>query len=87
MALNKNHVGLTMGIFVALLHALWAIIVAVGVAQVLLDWIFPLHFIDAIYSVMTFGFMTAILLVIMAFIGGYVMGWVFAALWNWISKK
>lgn len=87
MALNKNKTGLVLGIFAALLHAVWAIAVLIGVAQTYLDWIFPMHFINSVFEVATFSIVNAIILIVLAFIGGYVCGWVFAALWNWIEKS
>lgn len=86
MALNKNKVGLAVGIFIALIHAIWALSVAVGITQALLDWIFPLHFLDSIYSVTSFSIVSALLLVVMSFIGGYVMGWVYAFIYNKVAK-
>lgn len=85
--LNKNQLGLSVGVFVALLHVAWAILVAVGFAKGFLDWLLPLHFVGAMFSIITFTFMNAILLIILAFVGGYIIGWLFAAIWNWVSKK
>ena len=85
--INGNKLGLVLGIFAAILHAVWAISVAVGVAQAYLDWIFPMHFIGNVFSVISFNAGTAILLIILAFVGGYVLGWIWAGLWNWLNKK
>ncbi len=85
--LDKNKVGLVVGVFCALLHAVWALIVLIGVGQKILDWVLPLHFIDNLYSVTAFSITNALILVIAAFIGGYIMGWVYSALWNCLNKK
>lgn len=85
--LNRHHVGLAVGIFLALLHAVWALAVAVGVGQNVLNWIFPLHFLNQIYSVASFSLTTALILIVMVLVCGYVMGWVFAAIWNYVVKK
>lgn len=84
--INKNSLGLSLGIFAALLHAVWAILVAAGVAKSLLDWVLPLHFVGAMFSITSFSIVSAILLVVLAFVGGYVTGWVFAAIWNKFGK-
>lgn len=84
--LNKNKVGLAVGLLVAILHAVWAILVAVGVGETVIQWIMPLHFIDMAASVFTFSIVTALLLIVVAFIGGYVIGWVYAAISNKIAK-
>ncbi len=85
--LNKNKVGLATGIFFAILHAVWTLAVLVGVAGVYLNWILPLHFIELLIGVTTFNITNALILVVMAFIGGYVAGWFYALCWNWVAKK
>ncbi len=88
MAKIKGHrPALVVGLFVAALHAIWAILVVFGVGQIYLNWILPLHFISALYSVITFSFVNALVLVIMAFIGGYIGTWLFVWLWNAIKIK
>lgn len=88
MTILKGHkAGVVIGLFVAALHVLWAIAVALGVGQTYLNWIFPLHFINNLYTVMPFSLLNAVLLVIVAFIGGYVATWLFVWLWNVIKLK
>jgi ABC-type microcin C transport system permease subunit YejE len=86
--LNSNQIGLIFGIFLALIHTLWALLVAVipGTLQEFLDWVFALHFLKPIYVITSFDFINAILLVVLTFVVGYALGWVFAAIWNWIRK-
>ncbi|MBS3100237.1 hypothetical protein J4463_03420 [Candidatus Pacearchaeota archaeon] len=84
--INKNKLGLALGIFAAVLHAIWAVAVAIGLAQTYLDWIFPMHFIGNVFQVATFSIINASILVVMAFVGGYVCGWLFAWLWNKLGK-
>ena len=85
--INANKLGLTVGIFAALIHLIWSLVVLAGVAQEFLNWIFPIHFLNNVYSVVGFNAITALLLTLMALLGGYVMGWAFAELWNYIDKK
>ena len=87
--ISKNRAGVAVGLFVALLHAIWAIVVWIAPAtmQKTLDWIFPMHFINNVFQVMTFNLTNALILVIMAFIGGYVFGWLFAVIWDWLVLK
>jgi len=84
--LNKNKTGLSLGIFIALIHALWAVLVAIGVAESMLDWVFPMHFIGNVFSINAFSIVNALILIVCGFVGGYVMGWVFALIWNWVAK-
>ncbi len=46
-----NKPALVVGIYAALLHAIWALLVAIGVGQAYLDWIFPLHFINNLFTI------------------------------------
>ena len=84
---NKNRLGLTLGIFFAFLHFVWALCVALGIAQMYLDWIFPMHFIGNIFSIMDFNIGNAILLIVIAFIGGYICGWLVAWVYEWFQDK
>ena len=86
MSINKNKLGLTVGIFVAILHAVWAILVGAGIAQTYLNWIFPMHFIGNVFQVANFSLMAAVLLIILAFIGGYICGWILGGGWKWVDK-
>lgn len=83
--MNKNKVGLTLGIFAGLIHLVWVIAVAIGV-QKYVDWILLLHSIRLDLILTSVVLLNAVFLIIIAFIGGYVVGWVFAALYNWIGK-
>jgi hypothetical protein len=82
-----TRIALVVATFIATLHALWAIVVALGVGQTFLDWIFPLHFIDSIYTVMSFNLVTALMLVVMSFIGSYIATLLFLWIWKMIKVK
>lgn len=82
-----NKPALVVSLFVAGLHALWAILVVLGIGQTVMDWIFPLHFIDSMYTVTGFNFINAILLVITAFVGGYIATSLFVWLWKAVKIK
>ncbi len=84
--INKNKLGIAVGLFAALCHLVWILAVALGV-QKFVNWILLLHSIQLDFVLTNVVFLNAILLIILAFIGGYVMGWVFAAILNWANKK
>ncbi len=84
--LNKNQAGLTLGTISAIFHTLWAIIVAVGLGGSLSNWIHFMHFMTDIHVIASFSISTAIFGIIEAFIIGYVVGWLFALLWNWFGR-
>lgn len=59
-------------------HVLWAVLVAVGLAQPLIDLIFRLHFILPALTVGTFDLATAIGLVALTAAIGFVAGYLLA---------
>ena len=75
---NAFKVGLIFAILLGLWHALWAMLVAFGVAQMLLDFIFWLHFITPPYHIEPFdpgraGILIGVTAAI-GMVGGYVGG-------------
>ena len=85
--LNRNKSGLIFGTFAALMHVIWAVLVALGFAQPLVNFITALHFSDAANVIQPFVLGTALMLIITAFIVGYIIGFIFAAVVNFYSKK
>ena len=87
--INQNKAGLAAGAFIALVHAIWAIVIAIipNQFQSFLDWIFKLHFISNGWQLTAFNFIDAILLVFITFIIGYIFGWVLAGVCNMVVKK
>lgn len=86
MKLDANKVGLVLGLMVGGAHLLWAVLVAIGWGQPLLNFIFWLHLLSNPYQVAPFDITAATLLVIITFAVGYIVGWIFATLWNKIYK-
>lgn len=84
--LNNHKVGLALGGFLSLFHAAWAILVAVDMAQAVLDFIFYLHMIVNPYVIAPFNLMLAIGLIIFTGLVGYIVGYIFSAVYNWAHK-
>ena len=84
--INKNSAGMSVGLFFGLAHLGWVILVALKLAKPLLDWILHLHFLELSYTMQTFAVSTALFLVVVTFVVGYVFGWVIAAFWNKFNK-
>ena len=84
--MNKHKVGLVVGSFLSMWHLIWGILVAVGFAQPLLNFIYNLHSLNNPFMVMPFDFMRTLGLVIVTFVVGYVVGYVFANIWHHIHK-
>ncbi|MFH0912642.1 MAG: hypothetical protein V1807_03260 [Patescibacteria group bacterium] len=84
--LSTHGTGMTLGSFAALVHLVWLIFVGFGWAKGFADWILSLHMMQFSWSIMPFAWGTAIMLLIMTFVIGYIWGWVFSSLWNYFHK-
>jgi hypothetical protein len=79
--------GLILGSFIGGLHFIWALIVASGFVQPLIDFIFWMHFIKPVYIVQSFGVWAAFVLVGLTGLTSHGIGWFFAVLWNGFHRK
>ena len=86
MKLNPSKVALTLGVFAGGVHLVWSALVALGLAQGLLDFIFGLHMIANPYQVTGFDITKAGMLVVITFLVGYGVGYIFANVWNKVHK-
>lgn len=87
MSTLPQRFGLALGAFLGLFHLAWSILVASGYAQPFMDWILTLHSIKPFYQILPLNPMNALLLIIVASVWGYVMGWVLGAIWTKVSAK
>lgn len=85
--INKSKAGLVLGALICFWHLMWSLLVAFGAAQWVINWIFRLHFIQPPYTITAFNLGTAITLLVVTFTVGFVMGWLFAAIWNWLHSN
>jgi hypothetical protein len=79
---SKHKAGLALGLIFGLWHLAWSSLVAVGLAQVFIDWIFRVHFIQPPYTIAPFRFGLAVVLIAVTTAIGYASGWLLAAIWN-----
>ncbi len=86
--MNRNKTGLIVGFFLAAVHVIWALLVAIipGKLQNFLDWVFELHSLQPYWVITAFNFLNALFLVVVTFVFGYLYGYLFALIWNWISR-
>jgi hypothetical protein len=78
--------GIAGGLFLAALHAVWAILVWSGTAQPIMDFIFRLHMIRPPYLIEPFNLTTAVALVFVTGAIGFVSGWFLAVIWNRVTR-
>ncbi len=86
--LNKNRVGLAFGVFLAIVHAVWALLIAVVPVQFqkFLNWLFLVHALEPYWMLTQFVFLNAVLLVAVTFVFGYIFGYLFAAIFDMMHK-
>lgn len=82
MRISPVRLGAIVAVLLALVHALWAGLVATGFAQPLLDFIFWAHFLNQPYQVQPFDMARAAILVGVTAAIGLVMGYVLGLIWN-----
>ena len=79
---SQHSLGMALGVFMAVFHALWSVMILIGVAQWFMDFIFKLHMIAPPYTISSFSFGSAIALIVVTGVIGYIMGWVLGWAWN-----
>lgn len=84
--LHAQKVALVVGVFLGGWHLAWSLLVILGLAQPLLDFVFWMHMIANPYRVTGFTLTQSLTLIIVTFIFGYILGFVFAWLWNMMHK-
>lgn len=87
MELNKNKVGLSFAVLLGSWHLLWSLLVATGLAQALLDFVYWVHFLNNPFTVGNFEPVTSLVLIAVTSCVGYVFGWILAFVWNWMHKR
>jgi len=81
-AIHPMRAGMVLAVLFGGWHLLWSLMVAVGWAQPLVDFIFWIHFIRPVYVIESFNAGTALLLILVTAAIGFITGWSFAFLWN-----
>ncbi len=84
---DKHQMGMTFGIVTASLHIIWVIAIITGVADWFMEWALSIHFVEFPYEIIEPTITGTIALVALTFVGGYIIGWLLACVWNWLSKK
>lgn len=86
MKLNPQKTALAVGAFAGLWHFVWGLLVAFGLASVILNLIYGLHFLNNPFIVQPFNIIRWIILVVVTAIMGYIFGYVFAVVWNKVNR-
>ena len=84
---NPNKVGLVIAVLIGGWHVIWSLLVLLGWAQPILDFIFWAHMIQQVYFVKPFDPMAAVTLIVITAVIGYVFGFVGAVIWNRLHPR
>ena len=84
---HPHDVGLIVGATVSIMHIVWSLVVFFGLANWYLDFIFFLHFVSNPFVIQSFDWGKAIMLWLITFVVGYLVGWVVGIIWNMVLKK
>ena len=87
MKIHPPKIGLLVGTLMGGFHLGWAILVLLGGAQPLINFIFWAHMIQPIYVIKAFDPVAAVTLLVMTSITGYVVGYSGAIVWNRIHHS
>jgi hypothetical protein len=83
---NPNKAGLTVGVMLGGWHFLWALLVAAGWAQAIINFVFRIHFLTPAWTVEGFHTGLAVTLVLVTAALGYASGYVLCVLWNRLHR-
>ena len=85
--MNTHKVALAVGTFAGLWHLAWSLLIAFGLAEPLLNFIFALHSLNNPYILQPFNLGRSVGLILLTSILGYVAGTIFASIWNSIHGR
>ncbi len=85
--INRNKTALALGSFVAFMHLVWSLLVLLGWAGPLLNFIYTMHSISVPVTVLPFNLGRSIGLILITFVVGYVVGLIFSTIWNKVHKS
>ena len=86
MKFDPMVVGLYTGLLLAAWHAIWALLVLLGWAKSLLDFVLGLHFLTNPYVVKSFSWANALMLIVFVFVVWFVLGYIATLAWNRMQK-
>ena len=84
---NPNKAGLVIGALIGGWHFVWSLLVGIGWAQPIIDFIFWAHMIKPVYFIKPFDPVAGATLVVITGVIGYVFGFLGAGFWNRLHRR
>jgi hypothetical protein len=84
---NPNKVGIVVGALIGGWHLCWSLLVLLGWAQRIIDFIFWAHMIQPVYIIKPFDPVAAITLIGITALIGYIFGYAGGIIWNRIHRQ
>ena len=84
--LDPKKTALALGKLLGGIHLVWAVLVALGWAQALVNFSMWAHMVNTSVVVQGFNFIAALTVVVVASFVGCVIGYAFARLWNRLHR-
>lgn len=79
---NAHKVGLLFGTLLGGIHLIWALMVFLGLAQMMMDFVFWAHMLHIPLVIGPFDATAAVALVVMTYVLGYALGYAGARVWK-----
>lgn len=78
---------MAVGTVFAAWHAMWVVLVGLGWATDVLNFILELHFLKIDFQLAPYSAFTALALIALTFCAGALLGAIFALVWNWLTNE
>ncbi|MFA6278664.1 MAG: hypothetical protein WC638_01060 [Candidatus Paceibacterota bacterium] len=84
--MSPSKTAITFAVLLGGFHLVWSVLVALGWAQAMMDFIFWAHMFSLAFVVKAFDATAALTLVIITAIMGYIFGYFMAIIWNRLHR-
>lgn len=85
--LNPKKTGLAVGKLIGGVHVIWSVLVALGWAQALVNFSLWAHMVSLPVVIEAFNLTAAVTVILVATAIGYVLGYAFAHIWNYLHRS
>ena len=84
--MKPHNLGLVVGAFAGIMHILWSVLVYSGYAEAVVVFVEHLHFVESPFRILEISLGGAVILVVVASLVGYAVGFVLGQLAERLAK-